>query len=156
MLPPATDTVILQACGAVFALALATAALTDLRSRTIPNAIPLVLMAAFPIAAWAAGMSAGQMAWHLAAGAAGLGVAAGLFAVRAWGGGDAKLAATAALWLGFAPLPRFVLVMALTGGGLALIMLLTQGRRARIPYGIAIAAAGLDWWAVALLPWGLS
>jgi prepilin peptidase CpaA len=65
------------------------------------------------------------------------------------------------LWIGPAGLPRFLLVMALTGGLVALAALL--GRRAEagslrpllrghVPYGIAIAAGGLDWAAMVLLP----
>ncbi|HVI90545.1 MAG TPA: pilus assembly protein CpaA, partial [Dongiaceae bacterium] len=57
-----------------------------------------------------------------------------------------------ALWTGFAALPRFILLTALAGGVLALLLLILRWLRAdsddkidsRVPYGIAIALAGLD------------
>lgn len=150
------NAIALQSCGLVFAATLAAAALSDLRSRTIPDLLPAILAVSFVPAAWVAGATPGQAAWHVAAAAVAFAAAALLFALRAWGGGDAKLVAVVALWVGFAALPRFVTVMALAGGVLAVLMLLLQGRRAKVPYGVAIAAAGLDWWASAILPRGLS
>lgn len=150
------NAIALQACGSVFAATLVAAAIRDLRDRTIPNPLPLILIAAFPPAAWLAGLGLGQTALHMAAAATVLAVAVLLFALRAWGGGDAKLAAAAALWIGFAALPRFVAVMALSGGVLALVMLALHGRRAQVPYGLAIAVAGLDWWVTAIVARGLS
>lgn len=148
--------VAVQACGLVFAAMLAAAAVTDLRKRIIPNMVPAVLAAAFLPAAWWAGYAPAQAALHVGAAAVVFVVAVLLFVLRAWGGGDAKLAAAAALWIGFAALPRFVAVMALAGGLLAVVVLLTQGRTGKVPYGVAIAAAGLDWWYGALLSRGLS
>lgn len=145
-----------QTCGLVFAATLVAAALCDLRSRTIPNLLPAILTAVFIPAAWFAGMNVSQAAWHLAAAVVVFGAAAVLFALRAWGGGDAKLVAAVALWLGFAALPRFVAIMALAGGVLAVLALLLQGRRAKVPYGVAIALAGLDWAAAVLLSRGVS
>ncbi|HLO78065.1 MAG TPA: hypothetical protein VK196_16545, partial [Magnetospirillum sp.] len=71
-------------------------------------------------------------------------------------GGDAKLMAAAALWSGFFAMPRFALVMAVAGGVLALVMLIARGRRARVPYGVAIAVAGLDWWFTVIAVRGVS
>lgn len=150
------DAIALQICGTIFAVTLAVAALSDLRSRTIPNALPAILVAAFLPAAWFAGLGLGQAALHVAAAAAALVAAALLFALRAWGGGDAKLAAAAILWTGFMAAPRFIAIMALAGGVLALVMLLIQGRRAKVPYGVAIALAGLDWWFGAIVSRGVS
>lgn len=150
------NAIALQFCGFVFAATLVVAAVSDLRTRTIPNALPAILVAAFLPAAWFAGFGAAQAALHVAAAAAALVAAALLFVLRAWGGGDAKLAAAAILWIGFLAAPRFVAIMALAGGALALVMLLVQGRRAKVPYGVAIALAGLDWWAGAIVSRGLS
>lgn len=150
------DAVTLKICGMVFAAALAAAALCDLRSRTIPNLLPAILLVGFVPAVWAAGVGLGEVAMHVVAAILVFAGAAVLFALRAWGGGDAKLVAAVALWVGVAALPRFVAVMALAGGVLAVIMLLLQGRRAKVPYGVAIAAAGLDWWLGAMLSRGLS
>lgn len=146
----------LQGAGFVFAAGLSAAALSDWRWRLIPNAIPLAMIAAFPVAAWAAGLGLAETALHLAAAAAALLVAMVLFSLRAWGGGDAKLAVAALLWVGFAGAPRFALVMAVAGGLLALILLLRAGRRAKVPYGLAIAFAGLDWWFATIASRGMS
>lgn len=140
----------LQVCGLVFAGTLVAAAVRDLRDRTIPNLLPAILIAAFVPAAWFGELGSGQTALHVGAAAAALVVAAVLFALRAWGGGDAKLVAAVALWIGFVSMPRFLLVMSLAGGLLALALLLARGRNAKVPYGVAIALAGLDWWYGAL------
>jgi prepilin peptidase CpaA len=150
------NSIALQGAGLIFAAALMVAAISDWSHRLIPNGVPAAMIAAFPVAAWAAGLGLTETALHLAAAAAALIVAAGLFAVRAWGGGDAKLAAAALLWIGFAGAPRFTLVMALAGGLLALALLIAAGRRAKVPYGIAIAVAGLDWWFAAIASRGMS
>lgn len=146
----------LQMSGAVLAATLVAAAACDLRSRTIPNLLPVLAAVAFVPAAWAVGLSFEAVALHAAAAIIAFALAALLFALGAWGGGDAKLAAAVVLWTGFAAAPRFVAVMAVAGGVLALAVLLLQGRRAKVPYGIAIALAGLDWWAGAVLSRGLS
>ena len=144
------NAIALQVCGLVFAGALVAAAARDLRDRPIPNLLPAIRVAGFVPAAWFGQLGVGETALHVAAAAAALAVAAALFALGAWGGGDAKLVAAAALWIGFVSMPRFLLVMALAGGVLALVLLLVQGRRAKVPYGVAIALAGLDWWYGAL------
>jgi prepilin peptidase CpaA len=88
-------------------------------------------------------------------------VAFGLFAMGWIGGGDAKLFATTTLWLGPQILLTYSLTTALIGGALTLTLLAWrnlplpasfagQGWLVRlhdakqgIPYGIALAAAGL-------------
>ncbi len=137
------------------------AAVQDATTFIIPNWISLALVAAFfPAAA----------TLHLpllsVLGAVGVGVGflvAGivLFALRWIGGGDAKLFAACALWLGWPAAVAFLTWTALAGGVLALALL--SGRRwasyypgvgpswfARlmapkgdIPYGLAIAAGAL-------------
>src|SRR3954451_24241235 len=85
----------------VFPGLMAYAAASDLLTMTIPNRRSLALVAAFALFAVASGVSAEAMLLHLAAGAV---VLAGTFAMFAFGwigGGDAKLAAVTALWLGF-------------------------------------------------------
>jgi prepilin peptidase CpaA len=77
------------------------------------------------------------------------------------GGGDAKLAAATALWLGWTPLADYGLVSALAGGALTLTILFARrialpavlasqtwiarlhNARSGIPYGIALALGGL-------------
>ncbi|MGE5504504.1 MAG: prepilin peptidase [Actinomycetota bacterium] len=156
---------ILSAAGLVFAAALVGAAASDLRAFRIPDRFALVLLAAFVPAAWAAGLPWATAFVHLGVALGIFAVSAGLFALGVWGGGDAKLLPAAALWIGLAALPRFLLVMAVAGGLLAVLLLVFRrlplpagswlGRTAatgHVPYGVAIAAAGLDWWAATLLP----
>lgn len=64
------------------------------------------------------------------------------------GGGDVKLIAALALWLPIAPLLEMLMVMSLLGGALTIVMLLDHKLRQNnktleIPYGVAIAIAGL-------------
>lgn len=145
----------------VFVVALLDAALGDLRHLRIANRVPMALLAAFPLFAVAGGMGDGDWLGHLGTGLVCFVASAALFVLGVWGGGDAKLLPAVALWAGPAALPRLLLVMGLAGGLVALAVL--AGRRAgagglrpalrlRVPYGIAIAAGGLDWAAAALLP----
>ena len=90
-----------------------------------------------------------------------LAVGIGMFALGWLGGGDAKLLAAAALWLGFDRLLEYLLYVAMAGGLLALSILIYRSiapplwlcreewamrlhaKTGGIPYGIALAAAGL-------------
>lgn len=90
---------------------------------------------------------------------AGLGMLlAGLLAFRLnmLGGGDVKWLASLAFWIGFnLDIMRFLVLTTLLGGGLAVVVFvltrfrpdygLHNGKR-HLPYGVAIAAAGLDFW----------
>jgi prepilin peptidase CpaA len=85
----------------------------------------------------------------------------GMFAFRWIGGGDAKLAAATALWLGFGSLPEYLLISSLGGGLLTVGILHLRGvtlppfalswtwlsrlhdRKSGVPYGIALAGAAL-------------
>lgn len=140
---------------------LAAAAGWDLASYTIPNFVPLALVAAFVVFVLAAGMTPGAVGAHALAGLIGLAVGFALFALGYIGGGDAKLFAAVVLWLGFADLLDYALVTSLFGGGLALALmslrrlplpapLSAQGwlqrlhdSRSGVPYGVALAAAAL-------------
>jgi prepilin peptidase CpaA len=142
------------------------AGIYDLASFTIPNSLSLALAALFLAFAAAAGFSPGLLGWHLAAGFAGLVLGFGLFALGWIGGGDAKLFAAIALWLGFSDLMPYAVTASLFGGLLTLALLLARqiplpqllaGRswavrlhdaRSGIPYGVALAAG-----AFALLPY---
>lgn len=146
----------------LFPAAMAFAAASDLVSMTISNRVSLALFAGFFLVAWLAGMGWGDIGRHLLAGTVVLVVAFGFFSQGWIGGGDAKLAAATALWFGFSHLLLEYLLIASIAGG-ALTLLLLQWRRfpmpewlvrqewiARlhdlktgIPYGIALAIAGL-------------
>ena len=85
----------------VFPGLMALSASMDLMTMTIPNAIPLALALGYLGLSAALGLPAETVAFGLACGLAVLGVAFFMF-TRNWiGGGDAKLAAAIALWLGW-------------------------------------------------------
>lgn len=135
------------------------AAVYDATTLTIPNWISLVLLALFPVLAIASGLSWGEAGLHFAVGFGALLAGMGLFATGAIGGGDAKLFAAVALYVGAAWFLPYIFVVAVAGGVLAGVVLVIRwiSRRAGgiawldhlakagagIPYGIAIAAGGL-------------
>jgi prepilin peptidase CpaA len=145
----------------LFPALMAFAASSDLLTMTISNKVSLALAAGFLALAPAAGMGLGEIAMHLAAGSLALAVAFCLFACGWIGGGDAKLAAATALWLGFDQLLAYLFVASLLGGALTLLVVQFRlwplpaplhGARwaerlhrkdAGVPYGIALAAAAL-------------
>ena len=83
----------------------------------------------------AGGMAPHEMLSHVGAGALLLVVAFTCFAMGWVGGGDAKVAASVALWFGFAHLMNFLLYASLFGGALTLLLL--QFRQWPLPYGLA-------------------
>jgi prepilin peptidase CpaA len=145
----------------VFPALMAFAASSDLFTMTISNRISILLVVGFAGLAAGTGMTLEAVLAHCGAGLAVLAVAFILFA-RGWiGGGDAKLAAATALWLGFGHLYEYLLYASLLGGALTLALLEFRkhalpallARRpwierlhkidGGIPYGIALAAAAL-------------
>ena len=146
----------------VFPVLVIAAGLRDATSYTIPNWMPAVLIAGFAVAAVALGLPWRLVAADVAVGLVALVAAMAMFALRWIGGGDAKLFAAAALWLGLAGAPTFVLVTGLAGGALAVgLLALRSGplqaianagpawvvRLAKpgegVPYGVAIALGAL-------------
>jgi prepilin peptidase CpaA len=118
-----------------FPALMAFAAASDLFTMTISNRVSLALAAGFLVLAFASGMTASDILMHLAAGATVLVVAFACFAFGWVGGGDAKVAAGAALWLGFAHLLNYLLYASLFGGALTLGLL--QFRQWPLPYALA-------------------
>lgn len=141
--------------------AVAFAAAMDLFTMTIPNRVSVVMVAAFFPIALLAGLAPVDIAWHVAAGVAALAVGVLLFAGGWFGGGDAKLLAAIALWLGFENLPAYLVYVAFAGAALAGVFLTIRSvplprvflgeawalrlhrRDGGIPYGIALAAGVL-------------
>ena len=123
----------------LFPALMAFAAASDLFTMTISNRVSLALAAGFVVLALATGMGTSEILLHLAAGATVLVVAFGCFAFGWIGGGDAKVAAGAALWFGFAYLLNYLLYASLFGGALTLLLL--QFRQWPLPY----ALAGQSW-----------
>ena len=80
-----------------FPALMAFAAASDLFTMTISNRVSLALAAGFLVLAFVSGMSVPDILMHLAAGATVLVVAFACFAFGWVGGGDAKVAAGAAL-----------------------------------------------------------
>jgi prepilin peptidase CpaA len=145
----------------LFPALMAFAASSDLFTMTISNKLSLALVAAFFLLVIVTGMGFAAIGMHLAAAALVLIVSFLLFTQGWIGGGDAKLAAAAALWFGFGYLLDFLVYASLLGGALTLVLIQFRrlplpGLLARqhwimrlhdkaggVPYGIALAAAAL-------------
>lgn len=119
----------------LFPALMAFAAASDLLTMTISNRVSLALAAGFVVTAVLSGMGLSDILLHLAAGGALLVVAFGCFACGWIGGGDAKVAAAAALWFGFGHLLNYLLYASLFGGALTLLLL--QFRQWPLPYMLA-------------------
>jgi len=144
-----------------FPALMAFAAASDLLTMTISNRVSLLLVAGFAVLAGFSGMPLDEILQHGAAGLILLAAAFGCFAMGWIGGGDAKVASAAALWLGLPHLLNYLLYASLFGGALTLVLIqfrqwplpATLGRQewlmrlhgkdADIPYGIALALGGL-------------
>ena len=134
---------------------------SDARSLRIPNWVSLALLVAFVPTALIAGLPLESFAWHLACGVGVLVLGIVLFAFGLFGGGDAKLLAACALWVGWPHVYWLIAAVILVGGGLSiLVILLRKGigmwpdwlvNAAKglfepgkaVPYGIAITAGAL-------------
>jgi prepilin peptidase CpaA len=119
----------------LFPALMAFAAASDLFTMTISNRVSLALVAGFLALALLGGMGFYDILEHAAAGATVLSVAFGCFAMGWVGGGDAKVAAAAALWFGFGHLMNYLLYASLFGGALTLLLL--QFREWPLPYSLA-------------------
>lgn len=141
--------------------AVAFAAAMDLLTMRIPNRISgLMVLAFFPLAALA-GLGISEIVDHLAAGMLMLLLGLLLFIPGWFGGGDAKLMAASALWIGPENMMLYVLYVATAGGFIAMAFssaravplpraLLGEAWALRlhrhdtgIPYGLALAAGAL-------------
>jgi prepilin peptidase CpaA len=145
----------------VFPALMAFAAAYDLTTMTIPNRLTAALALAFLAVIPLCGLPMSEVAWHLAAGLLVLAVTFAMFAMGWMGGGDAKLAAGIALWLGFADLLDYLMLASILGGALTLALLAVRryplprllarlpwalklhAPETGIPYGIALAIAAL-------------
>ena len=146
----------------LFPLITVLAGIGDLLTMKIPNRITMALLAGFCIAApFAIGWNPSVLAGHLGAGLIMLVVGFAFFAFGWIGGGDAKFAAVAALWLGLPQLLAFVVFASVFGGILTIALMLFRyvplpqaAERVvwidrlhtlaeGIPYGLALAASAL-------------
>jgi len=146
----------------IFPFCMVYAAVSDMITMTIANRVSVLLVATFLVVAPLTGMPLVAIGLHVLVAAAVLAVTFGLFALGTMGGGDAKLLASTALWMGFGtPLAQYVVFGAIWGGLLTLLILVYRNspisdvtgnfvllrkfadRRVGIPYGVALGAAGL-------------
>jgi prepilin peptidase CpaA len=145
----------------VFPALMAFAAASDLFTMTISNRVSILLAAAFLVLAVATGMAPSDILSHLGAGTLVLVIAFACFAMGWVGGGDAKVAAAAALWFGFDHLMNYLLYASLFGGVLTIVLLQMRqwplpyaltgqvwlmrlhAKESGIPYGIALAIGAL-------------
>ena len=153
----------------LFPILVVAAAISDFLTLRIPNWLNAIIVLAFFPMALASGMSGEAILWHCLAGIVVLVVGFGLFSSGFIGGCDAKLLAAAALWIGWAHLPPFLVFTALAGGVLVILMKAWQllqvegevhevgwakrlfGFKMDLPYGVAIAAGTIlafpgSWW----------
>ena len=134
---------------AALAIALLVAAYTDFRRRTISNWLSGAIALAAPLFWWANGLSLWpEVALQLGVGVATFAVLAGLFALRAMGGGDVKLLTALALWIEPFAFLKLLIIMALAGGAITILfgawhLARRQRDKIAVPYGVAIAFAGL-------------
>lgn len=138
------------------------AAYSDYKGMTIPNLYPGLIVVAFIPAFFTVQFFAPESqyfsSWvsHLVSLFIIFAITYALFAVKAFGGGDAKLCSAYALWVGVQGLAPFLFFMGLVGGLLGLLTLFlgkhkpidkppegswiakAQGGVKEVPYGIAI------------------
>jgi prepilin peptidase CpaA len=140
---------------------MALSASMDLLTFTIPNRICVSLALGYLILAASLGVPAADILLNMSCALAILALAFVMFNLGWVGGGDAKLAAATAVWLGWSSILNYGLTAAICGGILTLIILGARmaplptplGRfvwvarlhdvKSGVPYGIALAAAGL-------------
>lgn len=159
----------------VFPFCMAFAAISDTLSMTIANRVSLLLALTFLIVAPLTGMDWQLYAMHIAAGVAVLLVTFTLFAMGGMGGGDAKLLASTALWMGLGPnLMQYLVYSAFAGGVLTMLILSYRGsplsvvtgqyaflrnfadKDEGVPYGIALGFGGMVVYPdTALVQWAL-
>jgi prepilin peptidase CpaA len=136
-------------------------AFSDLVSMTISNKVSVALIAGFSIFALWTGMDLVTFGWHFVLFAIVLAISFALFAVGAIGGGDAKLAASTVLWLGWEHTLTYFVMASILGAMLTLILVRLRGNilpvtmegipwitrlyRADtgVPYGIALGFSAL-------------
>ena len=131
------------------AIGLLISAYTDIRHRLILNAVTAPIALAAPLYWYAIGeFSLIGIGIHLAIAVAVFVFFALLFRFGAMGGGDVKLFSALALWFNLVWIMRLVVVASLLGALVTIIFWLIHKRRGRtgpvrVPYGVAIALAGL-------------
>ncbi len=145
----------------LFPLMMAYAASSDLLTMTISNKLNLALAVSYFVLAAATDQSIDTILVHIACGLCMLGITFSLFCAGWMGGGDAKLAAGTALWMGFPLSVEYAVAASFLGGILTIALLAARSKQlpdflskqkwivrlhdkeTGVPYGIALAAGGL-------------
>jgi prepilin peptidase CpaA len=146
----------------VFPFCMVFAAVSDMLSMTIANRVSVILVATFAVVAPFTGMDWATYGMHFAAGALVLAVTFALFAMGGMGGGDAKLMAATAVFMGVnMQLAEYLVISAFLGGVLTIALLSYRksalavftsrnvflrhfaNQDVGVPYGIALGAGGL-------------
>ncbi len=130
-------------------IALLHAAYTDLTRREIEHYTNAAIALCAPLFWWASGLDF----WPGMAAQIGLGIGVFVFfailqVMGAMGGGDVKLLAALAFWFSWNEMLMIVIIMSIVGGLLTLFLAMIHKikrskEKLEIPYGIAIAFAGL-------------
>ena len=153
----------------------------DFFTLTIPNTLNLLIFIGFIFVALMSGIALEDFGWHMLAGFVVLLFGFTLFAFNKFGGGDAKGFAATAVWFGWQiETLELLLLIAVLGGLFALFLLIIRSTsvqyfipdkvrnlqndrkwaeaiftpKARMPYGVAIGAAGI--WLYAPEKWLMS
>lgn len=148
----------------IFPMLVAFGGASDLLTMTIQNRVSILLIAGFAVVAAGTGLPPAGWGIHVLGLLPVFVIGFGFFAAGWMGGGDVKFISAIALWIGFTPeLAQFVILVTLYGAILTLgLMSMRQmvvvpgalarqewfarlhDRKSGIPYGIAIAVAGLQ------------
>lgn len=126
----------------------------DARTREIANAKNAAIALLAPLWWWTNGLALWpDVALQLLLAAVVFAVFVGAFAAGWMGGGDVKMIGALALWLPAGALLPMLMTMSVLGGGITALMMVERRWRAaggpdqpaaiEVPYGVAIAAAGL-------------
>ena len=134
---------------AALGLLLVSAGIQDARTREIANWKNAAIALLAPLWWWATGLAIWpDMAIQIGVALLVFAFFAGAFALGQMGGGDVKMIGAIALWLPPMQLLWLIVLMSLLGGALTLLLVVEKmvrrhERLLEIPYGVAIAIAGL-------------
>ena len=139
------DQIMFAALPVALALLLLSAGVEDVRIREIANWKNAAIALLAPAWWWATGLSPWpDVAIQVAVALAVFGLFTAAFALGVMGGGDVKMIGALALWFPFSALSQLLVTMSLVGGAITLALLIERRKRdIEVPYGVAIAIAGL-------------
>ncbi len=126
--------------GGVFFALIGAAALYDFWKFVVPNFVPIALSLLF-LAVALLRQDDVEFVGHLGAGVVVFCIGALAYRFRVLGGGDVKLLAAVALWVGWDLLPIYLISVAVFGGVLALLLLGLRGLLHRIYRSVSSRAA---------------